>query len=123
MNKHTSGQQLVEKDARLEAAVKNLRTENTRLRDEVGRGRTENARLQARVEEAERELAEHGCRKVEREAFRARDHYKALAARRKERLGVASHEVHWLREHEGTLKECAFPVCVTNLAAIEEEDR
>ncbi len=46
----------------------------------------ENARLQEQVKEAERELAEHGCLKVEREAFRARDRYKALAERRKEAL-------------------------------------
>ena len=42
--------------------------------------------MEARVEEAERELAEHGCHKVEREAFRARDRYKALAERREEAL-------------------------------------
>ena len=72
------------KNARLQAAMDTLLHERNEREFERDTLRAENARLQARVEEAERELAEHGCRKVEREAFRARDGYKALAERRKD---------------------------------------
>ena len=48
--------------------------------------RDEVERLKVRVEEAERQLAEHGCYKVEREAFRERDAYKAQSELRREAL-------------------------------------
>ncbi len=91
----------------------------------------ENARLQAQVEEAERELAEHGCRKVEREAFRARDRYKALAERRKEAL----EECNRLAIERITTADAAVKVdvyaadalmgiaTIARRAAIEEEGR
>ena len=104
------------------------------LRDEYERLKDANARLQERVEELEDDpgWVEHLRGKIDeakvRDLIRERDRYKALAERRKKALSAASRSWHNFRhtkiyrETELTWEDCTEETCVTDRAAIEEEE-